>query len=256
MQSRRGSDEWQFTAHPSFGLKLTGPGEPRMPRPTQLGLSWLRLSRAEQARRRQAFFAALLRPWTSRTTFHARGLGDDTAARLTWFDGVEAAEQGADRAGGRGPLRRVNGTGRAPAVVSGPLTGDTLDVLLDSDARSIVVRRDGRPLLATRDGWLAAVVHLTEDEEDRTRERLREVEAERVAAQAAGTDRRGRALAYLAFYYVLLALAVLVGWLSLRQLGDAFPNALAVALGVAVGVTFFSLLSPLQRLVTHWYGPG
>lgn len=233
MQSKRGSDEWQFTAHPAFGLKLTGPGEPRMPRPTQLGLSWLRLSRGEQARRRHAFFASLLAPWTARTTFHARGLGEEEAARLVWFDDVETAE----------------------GVVSGPLTDATLDALLTCDARAIVVRRDGRPLLATRDGWLAATVHLTEDEELLARERLESVEDERNAA-AAGSDRRGRALAYLAFYYVLLALAVIVGWLALRQLGDAFPNALAIALAVAVAVTFFSLLSPVQRLVTHWYGPG
>lgn len=252
MQSRRGSDEWQFTAHPAFGLKLTGPGEPRMPRPTQLGLSWLRLSRGEQARRRHAFFASLLAPWTASATFHARGLGEDAAARLAWFDGVEAVDGGADE-NGRGRRRR-DGARRAPAVVSGPLTDATLDALLSSDARSIVVRRDGRPLLATREGWLAATVHLTEDEEQLARERLDAVEEERIAAS--GSDRRGRALAYLAFYYVMLALAVLVGWLALRQLGDAFPNALAIALGVAVAVTFFSLLSPVQKLVTHWYGPG
>lgn len=254
MQSRRGSDEWQFTAHPAFGLKLTGPGEPRMPRPTQLGFGWLRLSRAEQARRRRAFFAALLAPWTRGTTFHARGLGEETAARLVELDGVEAAP-GTAGEDGRGRRRR-DGAGRAPAVISGPLTGATLAALLDGDARSIVVRRDGRPLLATRDGWLAATVHLTEDEEAAARERLEAAEAKRIAAAATGSDRRGRALAYLAFYYVLLALAVVVGWLALRQLGDAFPNALAVALAIAVAVTFFSLLSPVQKLVTHWYGPG
>jgi hypothetical protein len=254
MRSRRGSDEWQFTAHPAFGLKLTGPGEPRMPRPTQLGLAWLRLSRAEQARRRQAFFSALLAPWSERTTFHARGLDEEATRRLTALEGAEAGEG-------------------APAVVSGPLTAQTLDALLRSDLRALVVRRDGRPLLATRWGWLAATVHLTDAEEQSTRERLGEAreEQERAAAarraaaageratraeSALGADRRGRAIAYLAVYYVMLALAVLVGWLALRQLGDAFPTALAIALGIAVAVTFFSLLTPVQRLVTQWYGPG
>lgn len=243
MRSRHGGDEWSYRADPAFGLKLTGPGEPRLPRPTQLGLRWLRLDRAEQARRRRAFFRALLAPWIGAATFHARGLDAAAVARLTALDGVEAAA----------------GPDGGPPVVSGPLTDGALEALLAADATAIAVRRDARPLLAARDGWLAATVHLTEAEERAALTRIRALpppDGPDGRDGGGGRDRRGRALALLAVHYALLAVALAVGWLALRQLGDAFPTALAVALALAVAATAFSLLAPLLRVATRWYGPG
>lgn len=242
--------EWAYVAHPAAGLRYSGKREPHSPLPSKLGMSWLRLPREEQARRRRAFFATLIDPWLEpgRATFEARGLRADAAAELGALEGV-SVELSADAS-------VEAGAGTSVDAASGELTPAVADVLLRGAPERVVLRSGERTLLDARDGWQRVLVLLDDEEAREVERRTRALDPAQAAGAGSASDRRRRAIALLALHYVLLlaALGVSVGALSLLE--SVLSPLVTIPVAIAAGFVFFSSLEPLLERALRWYGEG